>query len=201
MKKVLLIAVFAVFGLTNVNAQEKDENGFEKGLNETIEKAKGGGFYVGANIGVPLSGAGDLASFNFGFDVAYLFEVIPNLEVGGLIGYTQFVGDGIKIIDLEDGQIVRIYKNAAFLPIAASARYQFNDRQFFAGLDTGFAINIAGDMDSGFYVRPKFGYNFGAITLIGSFTSISGNNSYNGNISTLTVSGLTTANIGIEFGF
>ena len=93
MKKVFLIAAIAVFGFTTVNAQEEDKS-FKEDVNNVVEMAKGGGFYVGANIGVPLSGAGDLASFNFGFDAAYLFEVIPNLEVGGLIGYTHFIGDG-----------------------------------------------------------------------------------------------------------
>jgi len=196
MKKVLLIAAFAVFGLTNVCAQDSNSD-----MDKAVEVVKGGGFYVGANVGLPLSGAGDLASFNFGFDAAWLFEIIPNLEVGPLVGYTQFVGDGIEVFNFDEGQTVRIYKNSAFLPIAGSARYYFNEHQFFAGLDTGFAINVAGDMDNGFYIRPKFGYNLGAITLIGSFTSISGSNSYNDNISTLTVSGLTTANVGVEFGF
>ena len=199
MKKVLLIAAFVVVGLTGVNAQE--ENKVKDDVNDVVEMAKKGGFYLGGNIGVPLSGAGDLASFNFGFDAAYLFEVIPNLEVGALIGYSHFIGDGTYTFSGDEGTIIRDYKDASFLPIAASARYQFNDGQFFAGLDTGFAINLSGDADSGFYIRPKFGYNLGPITLVGSFTSISGGSSYNENLSTVTVSGFTTANVGVEFGF
>ncbi len=198
MKKVLFIAVFAAFGFIGINAQENDD---KSDFNEVVEMAKGGGFYVGANIGVPLSGAGDLASFNFGFDIAYLFEVIPNLEVGGLLGYSHFIGDGTYIYNGDGGTFIRDYKDASFLPIAASARYNFNDYQFFAGLDTGFAINLSGDADSGFYIRPKFGYRLGAITLIGSFTSISGGSNYNSNLTTVSVSGFTTANVGIEYGF
>ncbi|MDC9723550.1 MAG: hypothetical protein PSN34_12385 [Urechidicola sp.] len=198
MKKVVFIAVLTVFGFVGMNAQENDN---QNDFNEVVEMAKGGSFYLGANIGVPLSGAGDLASFNFGFDVAYLFAVIPNLEVGGLIGYSHFLGDGTYIDTVGDGTIVRDYKDASFLPIAASARYQFNDRKFFAGLDTGFAVNLSGDADSGFYIRPKFGYNLGPVALIGSFTSISGGTNYNSNSAIVSVSGFTTANVGVEFGF
>lgn len=198
MKKVLLIVALAVFGFVGMNAQENDD---QSDFNEVVEMAKGGGFYLGANIGLPLSGAGDLASFNFGFDVAYLFEVIPNLEVGGVVGYSHFLGDGTYTYFGDEGTIVRDYEDASFLPIAASARYQFNDRKFFAGLDTGFAVNLSGEADSGFYIRPKFGYNLGPVTLIGSFTSISGGSNYNSDFNTLSVSGFTTANVGVEFGF
>jgi len=204
MKKVFLIAAIAVFGFTTVNAQEEDKKEFKEEVNEVVEMAKGGGFYVGANIGLPINAVQDFASFNFGFDASYLFDVIPNLEIGPMIAFTQFVGDGIKI-DTDGGDTVtRIYKNSSFLPIAASARYYFKDHQFYAGLDTGIAINLAGDMNSGFYVRPKFGYDFGVLTLVGSFASISSNNDYDGgnDISdSLTLSGLTTANIGVEFKF
>lgn len=49
MKKVLLIAAFAVVGLLSVNAQENDN---KSDFDEVVEMAKGGGFYVGANIGL-----------------------------------------------------------------------------------------------------------------------------------------------------
>jgi len=202
MKKVLFIAALAVFSFTSVNAQEK-ENKFNEEVKEVVDMAKKGGFKVGANIGFPIAGVRDVASFNFGFDAAYLFEVIPNLEVGALVGYTQFLGDGNYTYYENGNSFTKDYQDASFLPIAASGRYYFNDRQFFAGIDTGFAINLSGDADNGLYIRPKFGYNLGAVTLIGSFTSISGGSSYTeiGNHNAIKVSGFTTANVGVEFSF
>jgi len=201
MKKVLLITALAVFSFTTVNAQE-DKKEFKEEVNEVVEMAKEGGFYVGANIGLPLAGVTEVASFNIGFDAAYLFEVIPNLEVGALIGYSHFFGNGNYTYSDDDGSVTLDYKDASFLPIAASGRYYFNEHQFFAGVDTGYAINLSGDdVDGGFYFRPKFGYNLGAVTLIGSFTSISGGSNYNSNLNAASVSGFNTANVGIEFGF
>jgi opacity protein-like surface antigen len=43
MKKLLVLAAIAVFGFSNVNAQD--------GVDKVIEQAKNGGFYVGANVG------------------------------------------------------------------------------------------------------------------------------------------------------
>ena len=187
MKKVLLIAAFAVVGLSSVNAQEDDKS-FKGEVNEVVEMAKEGGFYVGANAGFSLinssyvlsgSDTDDYGSFNFGFDAAYLFEVIPNLEVGLLAGYTQFIADGQYASNDEDDVVVLVdFKDASFVPVAASARYYFADRKFFGGLDLGVGINVSGDAKTGFYARPKFGFNLNKITLIASFQSISGDQNY-----------------------
>ena len=45
---------------------------------------------------------------------------------------------------------------ATFIPIAASAKFNFTDR-FFAGLDLGYAIAISNDTNGGLYVRPRVG--------------------------------------------
>ncbi|WP_104735951.1 hypothetical protein [Hanstruepera ponticola] len=181
MKKLLLFVALVIFSL-NAKAQDIEE------------KIKGGGFYVGANIGLPISGASDISTFNFGFDVAYLFELIDNLEVGGLLGYTHFVGDdffGTK------------YEDASFIPIAASARYYFANHRFFGGVDLGVGINAAGDAKSGFYARPKFGFDLGTVALIASFQSISGGTDYrnNGTYYYRSYSSFTSFNFGVEFGF
>lgn len=215
MKKVLLIAAFAALGLTTVNAQEADKD-FKGEVNEVVEMAKEGGFYVGANIGFSLinssyvwngNNSDDYGSFNFGFDAAYLFEVIPNLEVGLLTGYTQFIASGEYASYDEDnngGDFVLVdFKDASFVPIAASARYYFADHKFFGGLDLGVGINVSGDAKTGFYARPKFGFNLNKITLIASFQSISGGQDYknsNGNTA-LSLNGFQSMNVGIEYGF
>jgi len=196
MKKTILIAAMAVFGLTKMTAQ-----------NDFAEKAKTGSFYAGANIGIPLSTSSDIASFNFGFDGAYLFEIIDNLEIGGLLGYTHFIADGSysynRYFD-DELYIIADYKDASFVPIAASARYYFADRKFFGGLDLGVGVNVSGDAKSGFYARPKFGFDLGTIALIASFQSISGGVDYGDTYSGETYvsgSGFNSFNFGVEFGF
>lgn len=197
MRKLLLLTVIISFSF-NINAQDIEE------------KIKGGGFYLGANIGVPISTASDVSAFNFGFDVAYLFELIENLEVGGLVGYTHFIGDGEYgyYAGNSGNYFIRDYKDASFVPIAASARYYFADRRFFGGIDLGVGVNVSGEAKSGFYARPKFGFDLGTVALIASFQNISGGveykntngNIYNGN-TYVTGSGFNSFNFGVEFGF
>lgn len=204
MKKVILLTALVVFGLTNSSAQE-----------DVVEKAKSGSFYLGANVGFSLisdsyyysdSNNDDYGSFNFGFDAAYLFELIDNLEVGGLVGFTQYIakgsywngetnnnGNSLVYVDFED---------ASFIPVAASARYYFGDHRFFGGLDLGVAINVAGDANTGFYARPKFGFDLGVIALIASFQSISGGQDYSDNngVNVYSINGFKSFNFGVEFG-
>ena len=190
MKNYLLFALVATFSFFSANAQEA---------------AKGGGIKLGANIGLPLSAAGDVASFNVGVDGAYLVEVIDNLEVGGLVGYTHYFGDGTYSYITNGGNlIIADYEDTSFVPIAASARYSFADKKFFAGLDLGYAVNVSGEADGGFYYRPKFGFNLGPITLLAMYQGISGginsNSSYT-YTNVYSVSGFNSFNVGVEFGF
>ncbi len=203
MKKLLVLAAFAVFGLSTVNAQD------------VAAKMKSGGFKVGANVGFSLlnsnryffyvNEADDFGSFNFGVDFAYLFEVIPNLEVGGLVGYTQYVASGGYDYINDNGDQVRFdYKDAGFVPISSTARYYFADKKFFGGVDLGYAINVIGDdnVNGGFYLRPKFGFNLGNIALIASYQRIFGNTDYRTNGNTYySLSGFASFNVGAEFSF
>jgi len=208
MKKLLFFAVFTVFGLT-MNAQEKttkeDVNkatdAVGKEATKLYNQAKTGGFKVGVNIGLPLQDAGEISSFNVGADIAWLWEVADNFEVGGLTGYTHFFGDGsYNYHGGDENNLVTHYSDAGFIPIAVTGRYYFNDRKMFAGFDLGYAINITGDADGGIYARPKFGYNLGKINLVGSFQRVGGGVKYDGN-DTLSVSGFNSINFGIEMAF
>lgn len=196
MKKIFLCTALAVFGFTQSKAQD-----------DFVDKAKNGGFYVGANIGLPLSTTSDITAFNFGFDGAYLFEVIDNLEVGGLLGYTHYLADGSYTTYNwdDDYYFARDYKDASFVPIAASARYYFGDHKFFGGIDLGVAVNVSGDAKSGFYARPKFGFDLGVVALIASFQSISGGVDYDDDYyygsTYVSTSGFSSFNFGVEFGF
>jgi hypothetical protein len=204
MKKLIILVAIVVFGFSNVNAQD------DNGVNKVIEQAKSGGFYIGANLGFSFisdtnlspgaSGDENFGSFNFGFDAAYLFGVIPNLEVGLLAGYTQFIANGQY--ENNNGVLVD-FKDASFIPIAASGRYYFADRKFFGGLDLGVGINASGDAKTGFYARPKFGFNLNKITLIASFQSISGDQDYDNSDGTklYSLNGFKSINVGVEYGF
>jgi len=186
MKKLLVLAAIAVFGLT-ANAQDT--------VDKVMKEIESGGFKVGANLGFPLAGAADVSNFNFGADVAYLFEVMDNLEVGGLVGMSYYIGDG-NFAGFD-------YDNNLFIPISSTARYYFADRKFFGGIDVGFAVNASGDADSGLYLRPKFGYNMGVVNLIASYTSISGGYDYDipGGGTVSLASNFASLNVGAEFSF
>lgn len=214
MKKLIVFAALAVFGFSNVNAQSSVE--------KVVDQAKNGGFKVGANIGFAFINSNryafntgsneDFGSFNFGVDVAYLFEVIPNLEVGMLTGYTQFLAEGNYTKPIYDyngfptGTVNVDFKDASFIPIAASARYYFLDRQLFAGLDLGYAIKVGGDdeVNGGLFLRPKFGYNMGMVSLIASYQRLGGNADYSNGYyggTYYSLSGFSSFNVGAEFSF
>ncbi len=228
MKKLLFFAAIAVFSLTSINAQEKTTKSDVNKATDAVEqgakvvgdeavkqynKAKTGGFKVGANIGLPIQDAGGVSSFNLGADIAWLWEVANDVEVGGLTGFIQFFGDGsyeshsseYKLAAKSSDVIITHYSDESFIPIAATGRYYFSNRKMYAGLDLGYAIHVAGsdDADGGFYFRPKFGWNFGKVNLVGSFQRISGGVNYydNGGNRITSVSGFNSANIGVEFAF
>ena len=172
-----------------------------------MEKAKNGSFYAGLNIGLPLCTSSDVASFNIVGDIAYLFELVDNLELGALVGYTHYIGDGTYTYSNNGNVVIVDYKDASFIPLAATARYYFGDHKFFGGLDLGVGINVSGDAKTGLYARPKFGFDFGTIALIASYQSISGGTDYknfndgNYNNNIVKTSGFNSFNIGVEFGF
>ena|SRR5690606_4276737 len=150
MKKVLLIAAVAVFGLSNVNAQE--------------------GFKVGANFALPIGDAGDYSSFSVGLDVAYLVEVSEKFAVGGAAGFTNAFGKTETLsgfgysIDVE-------YDDIQFVPVAAAARFNATEA-LYVGADLGYAIGIDDGNDGGFYYRPRVGYSF--TDMIGANISYTG---------------------------
>ena len=214
MKKLVVLAVLSLFSFSNLNAQD--------GVDKVVNQAKNGGFYVGANIGISVINSSvinaipgsndvdDFGSFNFGFDLAYLFEVIDNLEVGLLVGYTHYVANGEyeKVYFDDDDYPYTVdadFKDASFVPISSSARYYFGDHRFFGGMDLGYAINVAGDdaVDGGLFFRPKFGFNLGVVTLIASYQRVGGDADYgdvDGN-TYYSLSGFSSFNAGAEFSF
>ena len=136
-----------------------------------------GGFKAGLNLGIPTGDVSDFYDLQFGADVAYMFGVAERLDVGPLVGYSNFFPSDSDIID-----------NAQFLPIAASGRYGITP-QFFLGADLGYGIGIDDGNDGGFYYRPQLGYDFGLVGVVASYSGISMDGGSFGSV-----------NLGVEFG-
>jgi len=147
MKKVLLIAAVAVFGLGVSNAQEA-------------------GFKLGVTGALPMGDLGDMASFGVGLDAAYLWEISDEFHVGAATGYYHFFGKEVEFFgmtfDAPDFQ---------FIPLAASARYYVSD-DFFVGADLGYGMGIGDTSGGDFYYRPKVGYSFGSVAAHVSYAGI-----------------------------
>ncbi len=129
MKKLLLSFVIVVFGFIGANAQME----------------------VGAFAGYPVSG-NDGIGVNVGANASYYYYIIDGkLGIGGTAGVDHFFGK-----DFDFGGDTYEGDGATFIPIAASAKFNFTDK-FFAGLDLGYAIAISKDTNGGLYVRPRVG--------------------------------------------
>lgn len=142
MKKVLLIAVFAIFGLGTVNAQ--------------------GAFSYGANIALPTGDAAKGTSFGFGLDVNYMFNSGEEFSYGLASGFQYFLGKTVAGTKIDNG---------SFLPIAAAGRYKASE-SFVLGADVGYAVGISPSTNKGgFYYRPMVGYNLGENMQVNAFYS------------------------------
>jgi len=132
MKKLLFSAAIAVFGFMGLNAQ-----------NTSME--------VGPYVGIPVGDA-DGFSVNAGATFGYYFDIIPDrLKVGGVAGVDHFFGK-----EYEVGGTKIKGDGATFIPIAASAKFNFTER-FFAGLELGYAIGVSDGTNGGFLARPRVG--------------------------------------------
>ncbi len=144
MKKLILIAAFALLGIGTSFAQ--------------------GQFKIGFNGAIPVGDAGDVYNFGIAADVGYLFEVADLVWIGPQTSYFQyFVDDEINGAELID--------DAQFLPISASSRIGLGEA-FFLGADLGYAVGLNEGNDGGFYYRPKAGYTFGAVGIMASYSGV-----------------------------
>lgn len=133
MKKLLLSAAIALMAIT-ANAQD-------------------GMFKIGVNVGIPSGDVADAYSLNAGLDLAYLFGVSENFQVGAATGFINFFGEEVEFFG-----ITTEIEDAQFIPIAAAARFKLVD-ELHLGTDVGYALGL-GDVDGGFYYRPRLGYYF-----------------------------------------
>lgn len=91
MKKLILSAALAAFGLVAGNAQDS-------------------GFEAGAYVGIPVADVGDGSSVNVGATVAYYFNVAEGFKIGGLVGYDHFIAKD----NAEDAGFIPITASAKF---------------------------------------------------------------------------------------
>ena len=154
MKKLLLIAVFAICGLETVNAQ---------------------GFSAGVTLGIPVGDAGNVSSFVYGADVLYMFNADEDFTYGVATGFQSYVGKTISVPGLGGGLFEFEVPNSSYIPLAAAGRYVISEK-LSAGADIGYAINTASGGTSGFYYRPMLIYNMNQTMRINaSYSGISAN--------------------------
>lgn len=170
MKKLLLTVAIAVFGIIGTQAQE--------------------GFKLGAHLGLPIGDIDEATSLNLGLDVAYHWNISGGFDLGVTTGYTTFTG---KDYDVPGGEIEG--DNISFIPIAASARYSFNE-QWFVGADLGYAVATEDGADGGVYYQPKVGYKFLSVDLFAFYKGISIKQEYSNGFATVE-STTTAGSVGI----
>lgn len=165
MKKLILSAI-AIMALGTA-AQAQDE----------------GGFKVGIHAGLPMGDAGDFYSFNAGVDVAYMFPISDEFLLGVTTGYSYFGGkdvdavitglEGFEGIPGFEAFTAKVEKmNAAFIPVAAAAKYSISE-SIFVGADLGYALYVGdGEGDGGFLYQPKVGWQSESIEVFASYKGI-----------------------------
>ena len=127
----LVLGIFIFFiTITSIHAQE--------------------GLRAGLNIGLPLNETSDMSTLNVGIDISLLRYVGEKLSLGGVSGYTHYLANttnnGLEVNN----------EDLSFIPVAASARYQFS-KVIFGSFDIGYAIAVQGE-EGGTYYQTKFGW-------------------------------------------
>lgn len=112
------------------------------------------GVTIGGRVGLPLGDAGDISQVSLGLDVSYLYDLSDQLKVGVATGYDLFVTKNIEIF----GEKIKV-DNISFLPVAATAKFDFTD-QIFVGLDLGYAVALTDGVDGGMLYQPRIGTAF-----------------------------------------
>ena len=138
MKKLLLVLALALFSFT-ANAQ----------------------FSVGASVGLPSGDAGDITTFAYSVDAAYMMPTDNAVSYGITASYLYYSGDDP-------------FPNWSFLPLAGAVRFEASEK-FSLGADIGYAIGLDPDgNDGGFYYKPVVSYALGESTSLNlSFSNVS----------------------------
>ncbi|SDX41546.1 hypothetical protein [Aequorivita viscosa] len=121
MKKLLLVAAFAVFAFSTTQAQQMK---------------------AGVGAAIPMGDVKDAYSFGLTADFTYFFEINEAFLVGPQASLLYYMGKDVNGFKPDD---------AMFLPIAASARYVIEDFFFGADLGYGIGLAPDGNDGGFFY--------------------------------------------------
>lgn len=133
MKKVILVLTLLVVGTTF--AQDVDFN------------SKNSWLKVGLNTGLPVGDLEDVSAFSLGLDLKAQYLVTPNFGIGLASGYNHFFG--------KDG-----FDDFGIIPAAGFARYYFQPKGLFFGVDFGYGfLTNTNNNEGGLYLNPQIGYH------------------------------------------
>ena len=164
MKKLFSLITLILIGASTVSAQTTD-------------------IKLGAHAGLPVGDMNDAYSYNAGVDLSYMVGIAGIVEFGALVGYMHYFED-----TGEEGDQSWESNDSSYIPLAGSGRIDMGP--VFAGMDIGYALGLNEGNDGGFFYRPKIGFGFLGLTLVGSYSGISANGIE-----------VNSINLGLEFSF
>lgn len=158
MKKLLLMAAVAVFGFTNVNAQDDDSNGGQTSKGKWLIEANTGNAMLGTT-GIYFASSDGSSEYNIGLDGGYF--IMDDLAIKAGLGYGGFSpdeGDAASSFSYRLG--AKYYVNS-MIPVTvdltgASGEDVYGDETpLWLGLGAGYAWFVSNNIS----IEPGLRYN------------------------------------------
>ncbi|MBC3847804.1 hypothetical protein H8K90_15510 [Winogradskyella echinorum] len=158
MKKLLLMAAVAVFGFTNVNAQDDDSNGGQTSKGKWLIEANTGNAMLGTT-GIYFASSDGSSEYNIGLDGGYF--IMDDLAIKAGLGYGGFSpdeGDAASSFSYRFG--AKYYVNS-MIPVTvdltgASGEDVYGDETpLWLGLGAGYAWFVSNNIS----IEPGLRYN------------------------------------------
>ncbi|AFL96981.1 outer membrane beta-barrel protein [Ornithobacterium rhinotracheale] len=150
----------------------------------SIANAQVGNFKIGGNVALPIGIFGDAYTFSVGADVAYSFNVVPNLGLGITTGYQHHFGKKTeKAVVCGNSTYTEETKSIGIIPLAGLVKYNVTP-ELFVGADLGAAfVTGGGESITAFYYQPKIGYQVNQHEIALGYRGLNKNNESVGAIS------------------
>ncbi|WP_051872618.1 hypothetical protein, partial [Kaistella haifensis] len=142
-------------------------------------------FEIGAHVGIPVGDTSDGLSFAAGLNLAYTATVANSFKLGIASGYSHYFKKDIG-------------KDLSIVPIAAKAKYMFQNVPLFIDLDLGYGISVNESYKGGFYAYPKVGYKMAGGEIYLGYQNLS--SKYNFDYFDLTTNTIRKNNASISIG-
>ncbi|MEM9339381.1 MAG: hypothetical protein AAGA66_11680 [Bacteroidota bacterium] len=110
---------------------------------------------LGLNGGVTIGDYDGVYSSNIGLDVVYLYGLSARFHVGVATGFANYFYKE----DESHPELRGEMEDFRLIPITASIRVS-PIRNLLGGADIGYALNLDGNRESGFYASPRLTYLF-----------------------------------------